>query len=179
MSSGCAHQNNHCRKRTLPKIRPDLPLNNSNESGFFFCGMILDPVLLPPRNAVKASTVTEKKDMPTYLYASFSVTNPNSAVEYTIKSSASRLMCVIVKLDHIKNSTIKSRSPTPHMLFSAKDANPSSRARNSRSTANGLPARAPLPSGRMEMRGMSCRRRSRSFLNENACESKKWDQRIG
>lgn len=31
--------------RTLPKMRPDLPLNNSNESGFFFCGMMLDPVL--------------------------------------------------------------------------------------------------------------------------------------
>lgn len=31
----------------MPKIRPDLPLSSSNESGFFFCGMILDPVLPP------------------------------------------------------------------------------------------------------------------------------------
>lgn len=37
--------------RTLPNIRPAFPLNSSNESGFFFCGMMLDPVLPTPFNA--------------------------------------------------------------------------------------------------------------------------------
>jgi hypothetical protein len=31
--------------RTWPNVRPDLPRSNSRESGFFFCGMMLDPVL--------------------------------------------------------------------------------------------------------------------------------------
>ena len=31
---------------TFPKMRPDFPRSSSNESGFFFCGIMLDPVLI-------------------------------------------------------------------------------------------------------------------------------------
>lgn len=113
------------------------------------------------------------------LYASLNATKPNSAVEYMMRSSAMRLMCVMERLAHIKNSTMKSRSLTPYMLFSATDWNPSSFARNSRSTPKGLPARAPEPRGSIDTRGMSCCRRSKSARKENACERRKCDHRMG
>jgi len=96
-----------------------------------------------------------------------------------IKSSEMRLKCVVVKLAHIINSITKSRSPTPQRLFSAKDWNPSSLARKWRSTAKGLPASAPEPRGRTDIRGMIWRRRSRSVLKEKAWDRRKWDQRMG
>ncbi len=53
----------------LPTRRPALPRASSAMSGFFFCGMMLDPV-----------------DQ-----ESCSVTKPNSRVDQRISSSASRL----------------------------------------------------------------------------------------
>ena len=96
-----------------------------------------------------------------------------------IKSSEMRLKWVVVRLAHIMNSITKSRSPTPHKLFSARDWNPSSFARKWRSTAKGLPASAPEPRGRTDIRGMSWRRRSRSVVNEKAWDKRRWDQRMG
>ena len=96
-----------------------------------------------------------------------------------IKSSEMRLKWVVVRLAHIMNSITKSRSPTPHRLFSARDWNPSSFARKWRSTAKGLPASAPEPRGRTDIRGMSWRRRSRSVLKEKAWDKRRWDQRMG
>jgi len=135
---------------TFPNRRPDFPRRSSRESGFFFWGIILDPVLL---KAMNQQAIVHSR--PTYLYASLKVINPNSAVEYMIKSSAILLICVITKLDHIKNSAMKSRSATPQRLFSATERNPNSFARNSLSTTNGLPANAPLPRGKTEIRGIS------------------------
>jgi hypothetical protein len=88
-------------------------------------------------------------------------------------------MCVITRLAHIMNSTTKSRSPTPQRLFSHIERNPSSFAKNSRSSRNGLPASAPEPKGKTETLGMSCRKRCRSDRNEKAWESRRCDQRIG
>ena len=52
-----------------PKTRPHLPRISSSESGFFFCGIRLDPLVTP----------------------SPSSSQPNSSLEYRIQSSASRL----------------------------------------------------------------------------------------
>lgn len=139
-------QHSHCR-RCDPLCLSTILENLGFSSGALYSSLCYPSVNLSPHMSIVGGT---------YLYASLSETKPNSAVEYTTRSSAMRLTCVMIKLDHVKNSTIKSRSPTPHMLFSATDMNPSSRARNSRSTAKGLPARAPLPKGRTETRGISC-----------------------
>ncbi len=53
-----------------PRRRPDLPRISSVRSGFFFCGIALEPV-------EKASERSK---------------NPNSAVEYKVSSSAKREM---------------------------------------------------------------------------------------
>ena len=115
----------------------------------------------------------------THLYASLNVTNPNSAVEYTTRSSARRLRCVIARLAHMRNSAMKSRSATPHRLFSANESKPKSFWRNSRSMAKGFPASAPQPRGRTEMRGMSCVRRSRSVLKAKPWKRRRCAQRMG
>ena len=62
-----------------------------------------------------------EKGTDAYLYASLSVTKPNSAVEYIIRSSAILLMCTMTRLDHMRNSAMKSRSATPQRLFSATE----------------------------------------------------------
>jgi hypothetical protein len=43
------------RLQTLPKTRPDLPRSSSSESGFFFCGIMLEPVLYHTINGAHAS----------------------------------------------------------------------------------------------------------------------------
>lgn len=96
-----------------------------------------------------------------------------------MRSSDIRLKWVQSRLAHIINSTTKSRSETPHRLFSATDWKPSSLAKNSRSTRKGFPARAPQPNGRIDILGMSCLSRSKSALKANAWERRKWDHRTG
>src|SRR5258707_458473 len=57
-----------------PNTRPNLPRMSSSESGFFFCGIKLEPLVTP----------------------SPSSSQPNSSLEYKIQSSESRLRCSIV-----------------------------------------------------------------------------------
>ena len=60
----------------LPTTRPDLPRVSSAKSGFFFCGMMEDPVE----------------------YSSLSVTKPNSVVDHVMISSHRRERCIMLTL---------------------------------------------------------------------------------
>ena len=91
-------------------MRPVLPRTSSATSGFFFCGIIDEPVE----------------------YASSSSMNPNSDEHQRMISSEKRLMCII-SIDSADASSItKSRSDTPSIEFSVTAGNPSSSATLSR-----------------------------------------------
>src|SRR3990172_9321866 len=78
-----------------PSTRPVLPRISSSESGFFFCGMRLLPVV--------TSSASSKK--------------PNSSEEYRIKSSERRLRWRNETLAANRNSSAKSRSLAASMLL--------------------------------------------------------------
>ena len=106
-------------------MRPTLARISSVRSGFFFCGMALDPV----ENA------------------SGRVTNPNSAVAKSVISSAKRLRCKPTNVSACRYSRMKSRSLVASMELAVGAVNPSSRAAIVRSSASVAPATAPDPSG--------------------------------
>src|SRR5712671_4008137 len=85
-----------------PNTRPNLPRISSSESGFFFCGIKLDPLVTPSPNS----------------------SQPNSSLEYKIQSSERRLKCNIVVEAAYKKSSAKSRSADTSMLFQVTEPNP-------------------------------------------------------
>ena len=106
-----------------PMRRPDLPRVSSATSGFFFCGMIDDPVE----------------------YASWRVTNENSFVAHAMTSSdrRERSMPIIVVMNRYSAKT--SREEVPSMEFSTESLNPRSAATACGSSPSDDPARAPEP----------------------------------
>src|SRR5438552_844712 len=76
-------------------IRPARPRTSSATSGFFFCGMMLDPVAC----------------------SSLTSANPNSALVQSTISSASREPCIALNAATNANSATKSRSDTASMLL--------------------------------------------------------------
>ena len=113
------------RFKRFPYALPAFPRMSSGTSGFFFCGMMLLPV--------QSSSGRERK--------------PNSAEDQYTISSERRERCIIVTAQAYRKSAAKSRSETASMLFSHTPSSPSSRATDSRSTGNVVPASAPAPSG--------------------------------
>ena len=112
----------------FPMKRPALPLANSAISGFFFCGMMDEPV--------------EK--------ASSKVTQPNSWVFQIVNSSPIRERW-IPNMAKIKSaSATKSLSLTASMLFLVTPAKARSAAIISGFGTSEEPASAPDPSGEIE-----------------------------
>ena len=109
-----------------PSTRAALPRTSSSASGFFFCGIRLEPV-------VKASGSAKK---------------PNSGPESQMRSSARRARCVWSCAQAKTNSAAKSRSITASSAFSRDRLEARGRAaRASRSRGSAVPASAPEPSG--------------------------------
>ena len=109
-ASGC----DFIRVRRLiscPYTRPVLPRASSGTSGFFFCGMIEEPVQ-------KRSAIWMK---------------PTRGLIHITSSSDRRLMCIIKSAQAEVNSMAKSRSETASSEFSQTPSKPSSAATNSRS----------------------------------------------
>src|SRR5207253_2745883 len=86
----------------LPTSRPALPRASSAMSGFFFCGMMLDPV-----------------DQ-----ESCSVTKPNSLVDHRITSSAIRDRSTPTIAQTKASSATKSREAVPSMEFRVAQQRP-------------------------------------------------------
>ena len=108
-----------------PKTRPDFPRNNSAMSGFFFCGMMLEP----EENVSRIFT------------------KPNSCDDQMMTSSARREMWTMM-IDRSANISKEwSRSDTPSKLFREKSLNPSASAVKARSKGKVVVASAALPSG--------------------------------
>ena len=120
-----------------PRMRPILARISSAASGFFFCGMIEEPV--------------EK--------ASESVTKRNWTVDQITSSSASRLRCMAQMLAEERNSSAKSRSLTASSEFAAGRSKPSACAVAWRSMGKDVPASAAAPSGHSFMRARASRKR--------------------
>src|SRR5436190_1053713 len=91
---------------------------SSATSGFFFCGMIDEPVAKASENSTK----------------------PNSAVAQSVRSAASRDRCMAVIAAAARNSSSVSRSLTESRLFGETSAKPRSLASASRSIGNAVPA---------------------------------------
>src|SRR5690625_400632 len=104
-------------------MRPDFPRASSATSGFFFCGMIDEPV--------------EKE--------SSRVTKENSLVAQTMTSSDNRDRSTPIIAVTKENSATTSRAEVPSMEFSADAGNPSSAATASGSSPREDPASAPDP----------------------------------
>mmetsp|Transcript_34485 Transcript_34485/g.67847 ORF Transcript_34485/g.67847 Transcript_34485/m.67847 type:complete len:218 (+) Transcript_34485:767-1420(+) len=94
-------------------------------------------------------------------------------------SSANWLMCVNMSVLQKRKSTIKSLSHTESIEFSVTPSNPSSAARNSRSTPNALPASAPHPRGQTFARGIISTRRFASLFRAAAWLISQWLSRTG
>src|SRR5579862_7147154 len=103
--------------------RPALPLASSATSGFFFCGMIDEPVA----------------------YASSISAQPNSYDDQSTISSPSLDRCTPSSAAAKQNSAAKSRSLTASIELSAAASKPSSAATASGSTGSDDPASAPEP----------------------------------
>ncbi len=149
-ASGCAFSV-ASRPLRLPINRPALPRASSAMSGFFFCGMMLDPV----ENASSSST------------------KPNSFVAQMITSSACRdrstPICAVTKA----NSATKSRDAVPSIEFAEELVKPSSVATNCGSSPSELPARAPDPYGESAAtRASQSASRSRSRISGQAWASR-------
>ena len=76
---------------------------------------------------------------------------PNSAVDQSTSSSASRDRCTIAIAAAARNSSAASREPTASMLLRVGPSKPSARAVAARSSGSVLPASAPEPSGQRAM----------------------------
>ena len=109
----------------LPISRPDLPRASSAMSGFFFCGMMLDPVEKPSSSATK----------------------PNSRVAQRMISSACRLTSTPIIAVTKANSATKSRDAVPSIELGVDPVKPRSRATASGSRPRLDPASAPAPYG--------------------------------
>ena len=141
----------------FPYARPVFPRISSAISGFFFCGIIDDPV----ENASSSSI------------------NLNSSVDQIMISSAKRDKCVINSAEFDKNSTIKSRSLTASIELAYTSAKPSSSADFKRSIGNVVPAIAPAPKGKISMRFIDSVKRSLSRCSCQKYTIKWWAKLIG
>ena len=121
----------------LPKTRPVFPRISSATSGFFFWGIMLEPV-------VKVSDIS---------------INPNSSDDHKTSSSARRERCIIQTDEHDRNSIAKSLSETESILFLDTELNPNSFATDALSIGSVVPANAQEPSGRTSMRFMQSSKR--------------------
>ena len=130
--------------------RPDLPRANSATSGFFFCGMIEDPVE----------------------YASWSLTKPASLVAQKMTSSEMRDRSTPTIAATHANSAYTSRAAVPSIEFHTADSKPSSAATAFGSRPREEPARAPEPYGETAARASQSTSRCRSRANAQACASR-------
>jgi hypothetical protein len=113
---------------------------SSAASGFFFCGMMLDPV--------------ENR--------SESVTKRNCALDQITSSSANRLRWVAQIAAAPRNSSAKSRSLTASSELAIGLSKSSAAAVASRSIGKLVPASAAAPSGLSFIRARASRNRPRS-----------------
>ena len=109
----------------MPTRRPALPRVSSAMSGFFFCGIIDDPV-------AKASS---------------RLRNPNSEDDQSTTSSPIRLRWTPRRARTNRASATKSRSLVTSSEFSNTAPNPRSRAVAAGSSGSDEPASAPAPAG--------------------------------
>ena len=123
-----------------PTTRPVLPRISSAKSGFFFCGMMDDPV----ENASDSSM------------------NPNSELDHSTISSHSRDRCMHDTLHAYDRSSRKSRSDTASSEFGITREKPSSAAVICRSSGYVVPASAAEPSGLASAAVRAAARRSKS-----------------
>ena len=131
---------------TSPMTLPDLPRTNSAISGFFFCGIMLEPV--------------EK--------ASSSSTNLNSQEHHKIISSEKRDRCTIANAMAEAISTQKSRSATLSKLLLVTLEKPNNSAVMLRFNGYVVPANAPAPNGSSSIRALASFKRPRSRRNISA-----------
>ncbi|MCY1305211.1 hypothetical protein D9M70_550050 [compost metagenome] len=126
-----------------PLMRPVLARTSSAASGFFFCGMIEEPVENASDRRMK----------------------PNCGVDQMTISSARRDRCVAV-IDAIdRNSSAKSRSDTVSIELRVGPAKPSALAVMCRSIGKPVPASAAAPIGLSSICSMAWRTRERSRPN--------------
>ena len=123
-----------------PYTRPVLPRTSSAISGFFFWGIIDEPVVNASDNS----------------------TNPNSQDDHSTSSSESRDRCIITMAISAASSTQKSRSDTPSIEFRHTFSMPSFSASDLRSVGYVVPASAQLPIGEILMRFRQSESRSMS-----------------
>ena len=142
----------------LPTNRPDLPRASSAMSGFFFCGMIDDPVA----------------------QASSSRAQPNSVDVQSTTSSPSRERCTPSSAAAKQNSAAKSRSLTASMrvVGGAVEAELGRRPRPGPGGSD-EPASAPAPSGLTAVRRSQSCSRSTSRAIECAWASSWWAMSTG
>ncbi len=140
-----------------PISRPALPRASSAMSGFFFCGMIDDPV----ENA------------------SARVMNENSLVAQRMISSAMRDRSTASIAATKENSATTSRAAVASIEFSAAAEKPSSAATASGSSPSDVPANAPDPYGLIAARTSQSRRRSTSLDSAQQWASRWCDSRTG
>ena len=133
-----------------PMSRPALPRVSSATSGFFFCGMIDDPVE----------------------YASWRVTNENSFVAHAMTSSLSRERSMPIIAVMKRYSANTSREAVPSIEFSTESANPRSAATACGSSPSDDPARAPDPYAETPARSSKSTSRSTSRSSGHACASR-------
>ena len=129
-----------CSAVRWPTTRGALARRSSAASGFFFWGMIDDPLD----------------------HASGSSTKPNSSLDQSTSSAPRRERCVAHVAAAARKSRTKSRLATASIEFGATCAKPSSSATIRRSVAKFTPASAPAPSGRACVWATVKRKRSRS-----------------
>ena len=127
--------------------RPDLPRAISAASGFFFWGMIEDPVE----------------------YASSNFAQPNSEELHNVHSSPMREMWTPIRAMMNRASAAKSRSMTASMLFGTTPANPRSAAVFSGCRGKEEPANAPDPRGEKFVRFSQSEMREISRAQACAC----------
>ena len=124
----------------LPITRPLWPRTSSAASGFFFCGMIDEPVERLSGRRMK----------------------PKGWLAHRISSSARRERCSAVAEQHHRKSSAKSRSETESSELAVGASKPSAAAVIARSIGKPVPASAALPSGHSFIRARASARRERS-----------------
>ena len=124
-------------------MRPALARTSSAASGFFFCGMMDEPV-------VKASDRAMK---------------PNCGVIQITISSARRDRCVAQMAPAARASSAKSREDTLSRELAVGRAKPRALAVACRSMGKGEPARAAAPRGHSFMRAAASVKREASRPN--------------
>ena len=110
---------------TLPIARALLPRTSSKTSGFFFCGIMLEPVAIAPSRRTRA----------------------NSLVEKSTTSPARRPSARTARATPHVQSRAKSRSPTVWSALRVGSQGAKRRATSARSIGSDDPEHAPLPSG--------------------------------